>query len=348
MKAKTKPAPKAKAGGKVMRAVPVIASRAVRGVIKRRYEIDAPAAAAVSPSFKAVSGSRAAALFGAHPFTSRRELAVQISGDGKSRTPETEIMRIGSALEPVVYRLGCDKFGARPLFNDGEKPLHLRAPALSLAGTPDAIIMREGEPVLVEIKTGRRQTPWDEVPPPYIVQVQTYLLLTGLAEGEIWALHGGSELARYPVAADREMQARIINKVGDLHAELEAGHLPEPETEGDYRHAFTELAALTTKGAVKEITDPALARLAQSYNLTKKRISAVKKHTDDDTKSLELELVCAMGGCERMVVNDGAGGAIVFKHTISERKEFVMPAAKTRRFTATPRKDQTTKERKGK
>src|SRR5262252_2968053 len=150
-----------------------------------------------------VGGSEVPALFGEHPQLTRYEL--HLIKSGLIPAPELEdVERIwwGKRLEPVIADGVAHQTG-----------WHIRKihrywtarPGLALGGTPDYEIMGKVVPAgfsgpgILELKAVDRlivSRRWDDGTPPlgHLLQLQTYLGLTGRSWGAIGALVGGNEL----------------------------------------------------------------------------------------------------------------------------------------------------------
>jgi putative phage-type endonuclease len=95
-----------------------------------------------------------------------------------------------------------------------------------LFASPDRIINKNGaqEEAILEIKTisGFAANMWENgIPPMYIIQLQTYLLITGLQYGELAILKDGRYLEVYPFERNENIIAAIIEKTREFWDKVE-------------------------------------------------------------------------------------------------------------------------------
>jgi predicted phage-related endonuclease len=118
-----------------------------------------------------LTASRIAALFDAHPFMSRQQLAAQLRGG--ARRIDSFAMRAGRILEPGVAVALCE---ARPEWRLVKATSYHRIPEQRIGGTPDYFI---GEDACVEVTT-ISPAEWREQPPLYkVLQTHCQMLVTG-------------------------------------------------------------------------------------------------------------------------------------------------------------------------
>lgn len=315
----------------------VNANREIRGAFGKEWTINVPRLPKLSDDLLPVSGSRCGALWGAiNNWKSRYQLAKEMGGD-KPEIRENVPMLIGRIMEKSVYEIGCAIFAdTKAVFCDSTDPWRINAPALGLSGTPDALVMRGNELTLVEIKTTGEYRTWDSVPIGYVAQVQAYLLLTGLKRGELWCLHGGNNMQCYEFAAEKEWQKGLIGEIEKIHAELAAGHMPDPETPDDYRTAIMGMARAARQERVYS-TDTTLAEICRQFidrkNSASKEAADAKKELD----GLRYLIAQRIGDAQVVEVSDGKG-EVVISNKITQRKKYVVQAAEVSNFRVTIKK----------
>jgi hypothetical protein len=136
-----------------------------------------------------LTASRIAALFDAHPFLSRDQLASQLRGD--VRRFDSFHMRAGRILEPgVAVAIG----EARPEWKLVKATAYHRIPELRIGATPDYFV---GDDALIQIGTVS-PAEWRGEPPLYkIIQTHCEMLMTGRREG--WLAIMVRELPELPL-----------------------------------------------------------------------------------------------------------------------------------------------------
>lgn len=181
-----------------------------------------------------IGGSDAAPACGQSKWKSRYRLWLEKRGmvpDG----PETEPMLWGNRLEPIVRQEYANRTG-RELVTPGVILRHPKYPCLLANIDGQAIHENRG----YEGKTSRTGEGWgdpgtNEIPDEYTLQVQHYMLVTGLPVFDVAVLIGGSDFRIYEVEADKELQELIIDKELDFWSLVESGSEPEAESPEDTR-----------------------------------------------------------------------------------------------------------------
>jgi len=153
---------------------------------------------------------------------------------GLSDDVETDAMRRGTLLEPVVRQMYADQYGvqvATPpnMFLSNEFPWAL--------AHLDGVVV--GNPIGVECKTARDRREWgdpgtDDVPPDYLFQVQHYMAVTKLPVFHIAVLFGTDfEFAVYEVESDPEFQGLMMECERELWDRILRREPPDPENASD-------------------------------------------------------------------------------------------------------------------
>lgn len=155
-----------------------------------------------------IGGSDAAAVLGISKW--RTPLSVWLDKTGQAdNTSETEPMRWGTLLEPVIKQEYAERTG-REVIAPGFLRHHKHQ---FMVANVDGITRDDR---VVEVKTSRSADGWgepgsDQVPEDYLLQVQHYMAVTELPVADIAVLIGGSDFRIYTVAADAELQAMMVD-----------------------------------------------------------------------------------------------------------------------------------------
>jgi putative phage-type endonuclease len=183
-----------------------------------------------------VGGSDIAAICGISPY--RTPFGVYCDKLGLADPQEeTDRMRMGKVLEPVVTKL----YERAALVNVIWLDRTQRHPKEALVvGTPDGKL--ETMPGLqalpeergFEAKTAGLDQAWrwgedgDNVPQEYLVQCQWYMLLTGWPSWALAVLIGGDRFKHFELHSDEELQAILLDRARKFwHDHVEARNPPE-------------------------------------------------------------------------------------------------------------------------
>jgi putative phage-type endonuclease len=237
-----------------------------------------------------IGGSDAAAAAGIDPHKSRVMLFLEKMG--RVERAETEAMRWGKLLEPVIFEelrgRGMVMWSCAPV-SDEARPW--------LTGTPDGYV-REHEDdegaMLLEVKTvgqwAKRE--WNGTPPlAYVAQCQHYLHLTGLDRALLAVLVGGQRLELATIARDDEAIRRLLALEEEFYGYLIRDELPAMRH--DDAEAARVLWPVAEQGKVMRLDRDMMAFYRQ-LKLRKAQRDAV----DEQVKTLENLLKAAMRGAE--------------------------------------------------
>ncbi len=289
---------------------------------------------------------------------------------GLAEVPETEAMRLGTALEPVIADLYEREHVERGDALHGllRHPQHvwpstvdgtLAHPSEPWAlATPDRVVdlydaqLRAVGRRLVEIKSvaWRSAHHWgdahDDVPPWYRAQIAWQMAVTGVGVCDLAALIGGAELRVYRIERDVELEAMLLDVGRAFWRRIERGEEPpvdESETWRRHLEARFPRAAAGLIAATRE-ADEIAARLADAR--------ARRAAAEADEERAANELRAAIGDAEG-IAGDGwkatwkapKAGTPAWKSIAMElgaegRPEVIAQhtAAPSRRFTFTDRR----------
>lgn len=182
-----------------------------------------------------IGGSDVAAILGLSKWSTPLQVYQQKRGE-LGEQPENDAMRWGRYLEPVVRQAYADETGneVRVL------PTMIRHPAHDfMVANLDGFVAPEHAPRRVfEAKTARSAEGWgepgtDQIPQPYLLQVQHYLAVTGFIVADVAVLIGGSDFRLYEVPEDRELQEMLVDAEHEFWQRVQRGDPPEPVTTAD-------------------------------------------------------------------------------------------------------------------
>lgn len=176
-----------------------------------------------------IGGSEAAAACGVDPYRSRVMLWAEKTG--RIERPETEAMRWGTLLEPVVYA-ELERRGIELMPCPAEEWRHDSIPWLT--GHPDAFAVLDGERAVCEVKTTGAWTAHDwtsDVGAPLnaLMQVHHYFVLTGLRIGLLACLVAGQRLELREVRRDEAVIEEMLALEEDFLRYVRTDRPPPPD-----------------------------------------------------------------------------------------------------------------------
>ncbi len=189
-----------------------------------------------------IGGSEAAAVLGLSPWKTPYQVWLDKT-EPQEVTERTPAQEWGLRLEPVIRQKYADETGRTVHWPVGDEHGHMVSDEYPfMCATLDG--MTDDERGL-EIKTARYAGEWgdeetDEVPTPYVIQVQHNMVVSGLEVFDIPLLIGGSDFRIYQVPADKELQELIIEKEREFWQMVEAKTPPEPVNFADAVKRFAK------------------------------------------------------------------------------------------------------------
>ena len=159
---------------------------------------------------KGIGGSDVSIIAGINPFKSVHQLWLEKTGQAEPEEEGSEYTHFGTLLEPIVRKEFMERTGIKVrqkhmLLQSEEDPF--------MFADLDGVINEDGQLCIFEAKTASayKQEVWEEeVPAPYILQIQHYMAVTGAKKTYIAALVGGNHFFYHVVERDEEMIAEII------------------------------------------------------------------------------------------------------------------------------------------
>lgn len=237
-----------------------------------------------------VGAAEVAALFGEHPWLTEFELFHRKAG--AVSTPDfahNERTYWGTALEPVIIKASCERFGYEPL----ETPKRLDN-GKGLGGHPDAMVTcpRRGRGIL-EVKTADWLVAkgWGDEPPlNYLLQVMSYMGLAGCEWGDVIVLVGGNELRRFEYEFRPVIYADIEARVAQFWRSVADGKAPKP----DFTRDGSTISALYPN-ATDEVVDLRTDNLAADAAARWLSGKALEKQGKAQAEAAQAEIMEKMG-----------------------------------------------------
>lgn len=236
---------------------------------------------------KGIGGSDVSIIAGINPFKSVYQLWLEKTGQVEPEEEGSEYTHFGTLLEPIVRKEFMERTGIKVrqkhmLLQSEEHPF--------MFADLDGVINEDGQLCIFEAKTASayKQEVWEEeVPAPYILQVQHYMAVTGAKKTYIAALVGGNHFFYHEVERDEEMIAKIIvmEKYFWQHHVM-GGVEPVPDGSEATTRYFNERFRISN-GKTIELPDTVLPVCEEYDNLTRqiKELETAKNATANQLKS---------------------------------------------------------------
>ena len=191
---------------------------------------------------KGIGGSDIAAILGMNPW----KTAYRVYQEKRKEVEDwqgNEATDWGKRQEPIIRQWYSDTTG-RPVRLPDKLIYHAKYPFMlaSLDGFTD-------DKRIVEIKTARSGKDWgepgtNEIPDYYALQVQHYMVVTGLEVADVPVSIAGGSPSLYEVPADPDLQKMIIEAEADFWQRVVEGRPPAPQTYADAVQRFGKSAAI--------------------------------------------------------------------------------------------------------
>lgn len=235
-----------------------------------------------------LGSSDLAAILGLNPWMSGADVQ-QIKLYGGS-IPETEAMRIGSALERSVIDLAEPTIGKVT-----RKALERRVPDSPILVHLDAITVDGGEPVEAKVVGAHAASDWgdtgtDDVPHPVVVQAHGHMMGCGAQNCWVVALIGGTRLGIYRVPFDGEL-ADIIRSRASAWWQL---HIVNRAPVTDHTPSLDVVRRIERIAGKTIPLDDSAERLALEYEQLRNVRLASEKAED----ARKAELLAMLGDAE--------------------------------------------------
>jgi putative phage-type endonuclease len=235
-----------------------------------------------------ISGSEAASACGVDPFRSRIMLWAEKTG--RIERPETEAMRWGTLLEPVVFgELERQGFEVMP------------APAAEwmhdtewwMTGHVDGFVAVDGVRGVLEVKTAGHWSGHDwssdsGAPLQYLVQVHHYMAITGCDVGLLACLVGGQRLELRTVYADLDVTEQMILREQELLNYIRTDQPPPPDGSSSAHDAIRALHP-EANGQTMRLSRAGWENVL-ALRERKEQLEIVKRQAAELQQAIELEM----------------------------------------------------------
>lgn len=238
-----------------------------------------------------IGASDASAILGLSPYSTPLEVYLTKVGGADPSAEETESMKLGQLLEPVVAKWYAT-----------EKGVVLKKPA-AISVHPEHDWLRasldyvhQNERVILECKSSRSTVSWgeddtDEVPKIYWIQCQHQMMVTGINFCDLAVLIGGSEFRSYSITHDKGFTDMLKGVLSDFwHKHVLARKPPDP----DWSHPTTPSLMSKMYTAIEPTT---IELGLQEQRLAKELVflQETERQTQSKIKEIKARLKEAVG-----------------------------------------------------
>ncbi len=254
-----------------------------------------------------IGGSDVGAILGLNPHKRPIDVFAEIV-EGATQTP-TFAMRRGILMEPVVRTMYQEETGHELL---GSRVVESKKHDF-LIGSLDDVAVVGGMERVVEYKTAniRQAHLWgdgaDEIPPAYLAQVHTYMLVTELPASDVAVFLGGDSLHIYTIERDEEFQGLITEACGRFWVDHVLPKRPPPPDSSDSYSGWLSKRFPAHESAMIQ-ADAEAQEWAKRLAEARER----KKAAEEEEALARNNLIAKIGGAEGLL---GAGWRVSYKAT---------------------------------
>ena len=270
-----------------------------------------------------LGGSDGAAVLGLNPW--RSPLAVyydKIEESPEDETAESIPVMVGNALEDTAAQLFGRETGRAVKIAE---PSFFKLDGSCLLGNIDRLQLRGNEEGVLEIKTTaeHNRALWqDDVPVTAMIQLQHYLLLTGLKYGSVCGLIGNNHFVWKDFDRDDAFLSQYRERLEQWwHDHIEKRVPPAPDPAKDQK-LIAKLYSKTVPQTA--ILDDSFLSAAEEYD----RLTLEEKQIKIRKDAIKTVIQMEMQDKESAILSDGTG----FNWKTVSKKEYTVKASTYRDF----------------
>lgn len=264
-----------------------------------------------------IGASEAAAACGMSPYSTPAELYHRKRGE-LAPVEETDAMRLGTALEPVIASEFQHRTGLKVIRN--HLGLYRHADHSFMLASPDALI----EPnELAEWKATTFRTlgqygdeDSDDVPTPYLLQTQQQLAVTGLQVCHLAVLSDGRTLRTYRIERNDRLIENIAKAEAELWERIQNGDPPEH----NWSHPSTIDLVKEIHGTQSDGVRIEASVEAHEWRARRKALKATIKELQTEDDSYKARLMDEIGEHHAIVYDDNK----MFRRQLQKRKGYTV------------------------
>lgn len=248
---------------------------------------------------KGIGSSDAAAVCGLSPW--RTPLHVYLDKLGLLPDETSEAMEWGLRLEPVISAAYAERVNHEGYLTLAEPPMaaHPNRPWML------ASVDRMAGDRIVELKTARTAEGWgeegtDEIPEPYLIQVQHQMAVTQLDAADVAVLIGGSDFRVYTARRNEALIERLMEIEERFWRRVEERRPPEPDWSDPDTPKLLDLLHRPEPGKVVDLPE-SLAYSVNEYLIATEQIRDYEKFRQSE----KAHILQAMGSASIGRLSDG-------------------------------------------
>ena len=245
-----------------------------------------------------IGGSDAGVVMGLSPWKSPYTLWLEKTGQLKEEDKsDCDAVHFGNVLEGVIAGEFCQREGKRVkrcgLYRSKDFPF--------LTGSFDRLLI--GEAAGLEIKTASawKGKAWDDgqIPPPYYLQCQHYMLVSGFSHWYIAALIGGQKYSCWKVERNESDIKALLEAEKDFWDKVQRGIMPGLDGSPSTTDA---LKAIYGGGQVEPVSLP-----HDSLKLVERleELKELKEGLELEARGLQNQLCVMLGDAEVGIIGEG-------------------------------------------
>jgi len=237
-------------------------------------------AAFLAERLTGIGGSDAAAVLGFNPYKTPFQVYLEKRGEAEPEDLSNKAaVEWGNRLEDVVAAAYAEKTGTvvrrvNTLLRSDQHPFAIAHLDRRIVGVKKGLeVKTAGTWVAQTDAWGEPGT--DQVPEPYIAQVQHYMAVTDYVEFDLAVLIGGQDFRIYTIPRDEEFIAGMMAAEAEFWAAVQSGNPPAAVTIADARRRFP---------VSKNVEIEATAEIAQAEStlrVVEAELKATKAMHDD-------------------------------------------------------------------
>jgi len=261
-----------------------------------------------------IGGSEISALLGVNPY----KTPYQLWRDKTGRSPpvsDNRYLRTGRLMEPVIAELFRQETNYQILENSEENHLYIHPEHSFILGTPDRIYRDlEGREGILECKNTRFPINIEHFPKTWLCQIQYYMGLTKIEQGEIAYLSQGVDFAHIKLEFVADFYHYMVEKAVDFWQKYVQTDCPPPlETSGDVEKMFHS----SISGKCVAATESTIAIVSELKNIRDQMNSLSEKE-----KKIIEQIKMIMRDSEALT--DGEDILVTWKTSKNNKRIFII------------------------
>lgn len=276
-----------------------------------------------------IGGSDVSAILGLNAYKSPMSVYLDKIGESPLEDTTSESAYWGTQLEDVIARHFADANPGIKVRRNNHILIHPEYPYM--IANIDREVYNESERFGLEVKTAglRSAQMWedDNVPVPYVLQMQHYMAVTGWDKFVCAALIGGQRYIEREIPRDEAIIATLIEEEGKFWDMVQRRVPPAWDGSQEASRILKALYPKAEPGKHIELPSSVMDSIIayQNLDLKVKDAKTVVKDLEQQKKAHEQQIASIMGDAETGLI-----GGIEVTYKTTERKEYMVAATSYR------------------